>query len=133
MLQVNYLLEHPHIDYSIAKMRSFLESGMEWPTWLKKDQIESDVSAYIPSALLVRKTVFERIGNFDPTYRNANDADWFFRAKDAKLGIAIIPEVLVLRRIHSDNISHQTEAMQLELMRILRASISRKHQEKSPK
>jgi glycosyltransferase involved in cell wall biosynthesis len=132
-IQVNDLLENPQIYCCICKMRTFLEPGTEWPSWVKKDQIESDVTAYLPSALLVRKTIFERIGNFDPSYRRANDSDWVFRAKDAGFLMKIIPEVLLYRRIHRYNISQDTGEMNLELMKILSASIECKRQNKSPK
>lgn len=129
-LQVNYLLQYPHIDATICQMRNILESGNDWPSWLKKEHIDADVAGYIPSALVVRKTVFEKIGNFDPTYRRTNDADWFFRAKDGGIVIAVIPEVLLYKRIHNSNLSHQTKEMNSELMGILRSSIERKRNQK---
>lgn len=127
-MQVNYLIQHPDIGYSLCRMSAFLEAGSEWPSWLKKDQIGADVPAYLPSALVVRKTVFEKIGNFDPTYRHANDSDWFFRAKDAGILMAMIPEVLLQRRVHDSNLSYETEAMMSERMRLLKSSIDRKRQ-----
>ena len=56
-----------------------------------------------PSALLVRKAVFERVGPFDPAKAEASDADWFARAEAAGARHAELPEALVHRRVHADN------------------------------
>lgn len=124
--QVNHLLNYPDIDYVLCQMHTFLGAGIDWPNWVKKDQIESDVPAYIPSALTIRKRAIEKIGNFNPTYKYSNDADWFFRAQDAGILNFVIPQVLLSRRIHDTNLSHQTQSMNSELLQIVKSSVSRK-------
>ncbi len=130
-VQVDYLVNHPDVGYSISKMQIFLESGTELPKWLDKDWLSEGIPAYIPSALVVRKSVIEEIGGFDPTYRHGNDTDWLFRAKDSGISMTILPEILLYRRIHSSNLSYETRAMTLELLRLIKSSIDRKRNQKS--
>jgi glycosyltransferase involved in cell wall biosynthesis len=132
-LQVGHLIKHPHIGYTICKARTFLEHGTDLPSWLGRDQLEEASPLYVPSALVVRKTVIEEIGDFDTTYRHANDCDWFFRAKDADFTMAIVPHVLLHRRIHSSNMSYETPAMASEMLRALKSSIARKQKRNDAK
>ncbi len=125
-LQVNYLLENPDIGYTLANMRAFLEPGIEWPSWATKDYLSQETPAYIVGSLVVRKSVLDKIGDFASHYKFGNDSDWFFRIRDADIPLTILPEVLLHKRIHSNNESHKVKAMTADLLQVVRASIQRK-------
>jgi hypothetical protein len=80
----------------------------------------------MPSALLIRRASFEAVGPFPTDLTVANDIDWFARAKDLPLTPAIVPEVLVYKRVHDRNWSY-TNAQKLnhELIGLLRQSVAR--------
>ena len=128
-VQINYLLEHENIGYTLAKMRVFLEAGTEKPSWLKAEYISEDISGYILGALVVRKPILEKVGEFNPNYKFGNDSDWFFRAKDAGIPMAILPETLLYKRVHSANESHKIEAMTTDMLQLVRSSIQRKREQ----
>lgn len=123
--QIEYLLSHPGTGYVIAHMDVLLESGVAWPVFLNRQHYLSNPPCFLPSALLTCKSVFKQIGGFDTSYRHANDGDWFFRARDAGISMGLLPEVLVRKRIHGDNLSYDKLIM-LETMRVVRNSIKRK-------
>jgi len=125
-VQVGYLLQHPQVDYVLAHMRVFLEPGVVWPPWLNQDHYMSDPVGFLPGTLVARRAVFARTGGFDVSYRHANDSDWFFRARDTGVPMAVLPDVLLHRRIHSANLSHETRAVTEELLRALNSSLRRK-------
>jgi glycosyltransferase involved in cell wall biosynthesis len=124
--QISYHLDHPQVGYTIAKQRIFLEPGAVAPSWYKTEFLLEDHMAFIPSALVVRRSVFDQIGDFDSSYRHGNDADWFFRAKDAGIPMGILSETLLLRRIHGSNLSYETQSMKSDLLLALKMSIGRK-------
>jgi glycosyltransferase involved in cell wall biosynthesis len=125
-IQIAYLLRHPDIGYVLAKQRLFLEPGTAKPAWLRRDLLENDHVGYLPGTLVTRRSIIEQIGAFDPTYRIGSDTDWLAHARDAGIPMAIIPEVLLLRRIHHSNQSTQTRVIRTELARLLKASIDRR-------
>ena len=125
-IQMHYLLDHPHIQYVIAKQRIFLEPGTEAPGWLKKDILRKAQAGFLPGTLVARRDVFDHIGRFDPTYQVTSDADWFFRAKDAGIPMAALDEVLLLKRIHGANESYRAKRSNAELLQIARNSMKRK-------
>ena len=54
-------------------------------------------------ALVARREAFHRVGPFDPAFSVSNDTDWFARARDQGLAIAVLPETLVTKRVHATN------------------------------
>jgi hypothetical protein len=75
--------------------------------------------------------VFDQIGTFDVAYGITSDADWFARAKDAGVVVAVLPETLLYRRIHSGNLSGEVGQIQSELLRIMRVSVARQRAQES--
>jgi len=125
--QINHFKRHPHIGYVVAHMEVFLEPGTEWPSWSDEELKTQAAPAYLPSALVVRKSVMEEVGDFDPSYHRIGcDLDWLIRARDAGIPFAILPEILAYRRIHGANLSYCTEEVQVARLRALRSSIKRK-------
>jgi len=126
--QVTYLQANVDVGCVLCNMASFLEPGQSEPRWLGPAGL-TEVPAYIPSALLVRKAVFEEIGGFDPTYQHANDIDFHLRAMDAGVAVGRVDELLLHRRIHDSNLSHDRapgSPLSSEMFQALRASIARK-------
>jgi glycosyltransferase involved in cell wall biosynthesis len=121
--QIDYLLKYPQVDCVITKSRFFLEPGIDAPSWLKKDLLLEDYAGYVPSALVVRKTAFAKVGRFDPAYSMGSDSDWFFRAKNCGMSIAVLPETFVHQRIHEANHSYQAQLACSELLKIVKTSI----------
>jgi len=123
-IQVEYLQNNPDLGFVVCQYTQFLDEGTTKPDWLRSE-LDAPCSAFIPSGLLVRRTVIEDIGGFDPKYKRGNDSDWFFRAKDRKIPMTVIPEVLFKRRIHNENLSHKPIEMYAELRRVIKSSINR--------
>ncbi len=123
--QVDCLTQHAHLGYVIVHERLVVEPGMAAPSWLKTALLTSDHPAFVPSALMVRTTTLDRIGTFDQRYLMSSDSDWFFRAKDLGVPMAILPQTLLLRRIHDQNHSAQTGTAMREMLQVARASLVR--------
>jgi len=125
-LQVALLSARPEIDIALAHVEMVLQEGTPRPAWMTW---ESDVQpGYLPSAWLVRREAFERVGGFDPRYQLACDADWLARAKDWGLLSETLPEALVRWRIHGSNGSYDQATMRSETFRMLRANAERRRE-----
>lgn len=124
-LQVRYLLDHPETTFVLARQRIVLDEGVEKPSWLKEELLTNDSIGYLPSTLLTRKSIFAQIGMFDPRAVPSEDAEWFFRAKDAGVPMGVVQEVLLEKRVHDSNLSHRTEASQARLLQMIRESVVR--------
>jgi glycosyltransferase involved in cell wall biosynthesis len=124
--QVGLLRRRPEVDYVITFMRYFMEPGMPTPPGFRPHLLEGEHVAYMPSALLARRKVFETIGVFPTDYTVANDIEWFARLKDSELVGDVVPEVVVRKRVHDTNLSlFAARDLNRELLRLLRESVAR--------
>lgn len=123
--QLAALTANPDHGLAICRLRPVLEAGAEWPAGLNRAHYESEPAALVPSALLMPRTTWERVGPFDPAFGLSDDADWLIRAKDAGVTVAVVPDVLLFKRLHANNLTRQTAPMGRSLLRALRASVGR--------
>jgi glycosyltransferase involved in cell wall biosynthesis len=125
--QVGYMLAHPEVDYTIARARFVLEPGCPIPPGFRTALLTGDHVCRTVDTLVARKSLFDRIGKFDPDFRVSEDVDWCVRANDYGVPFAIIPKVLVIKRIHGTNTSLNAPAAQQSwLLKALRQSVERK-------
>ncbi|MFO7570005.1 MAG: glycosyltransferase family A protein [Smithellaceae bacterium] len=124
--QVGFMEDHPEIDYSVTKHSIFLDDTLkELPGWVRIERQGTETTAFIPSALLVRKCIFDAVGDFDETYRIGDDSDWFLRAKDAGFRLGVIEKNLLYKRVHNQCLTRQTEICRKELLKSIKASLQR--------
>jgi glycosyltransferase involved in cell wall biosynthesis len=125
--QVALLSERPEVDYVISRVRFFLEPGHACPPGFDPELLKSDHVAWMPSALLIRRSAFDAVGPFRTDLSITNDIDWFARAKDLPLTLGTVPQVLVHKRVHGKNLSYTAaENMNRELLGLLRDSVARR-------
>jgi glycosyltransferase involved in cell wall biosynthesis len=124
-LQLSVLEGHPEVGIVICQQVFFLDEGVQRPAWLKPEILESPQAGNTPSALVARRSIFERVGYFDPGFETASDVDWFFRLKDAGIKSWSVPEALVFKRVHSGNQSNLVRSLHAEYLQLARASVSR--------
>jgi glycosyltransferase involved in cell wall biosynthesis len=77
-------------------------------------------------ALLIRRAVFDRVGGFDESLRQAVDADWFLRAREAGTRFQAIDLVTVRYRLHAANLSRDVDGGRGDLLRALHGGIVRR-------
>ena len=124
--QVDALRQNPAAGFTAGRMRFFFEPGVSRPDWVPAEFLTEPPPAFLPSGLLIRRAVFDQLGNFDPTIPLCNDLDWLARARDAGVPTVVTPEVMVQRPVHGGNVSYRAAERARELARILRASARRK-------
>lgn len=124
--QVTFMVDHPEVDFSLAHMKFFLEPGESPPPGFRESWLVGDQVGQIMETLMARLTVFERAGLFDTALSTGEDLDWFARATDMGLSKAVIPQVLLHKRIHSTNLSLTTAENNQNVLAALRRSILRK-------
>ena len=124
-LQVDHLQSHPDLGYTLTNQQFFLEPDTTLPAWFRKDLLSAVHTGWVLGTLVVRRTVFEKVGKFAIGYSAANDSDWFFRAKAAGIPMAVVPELLLLKRIHETNDSSRAKEILSELLKVVKASLDR--------
>jgi glycosyltransferase involved in cell wall biosynthesis len=127
-MQVDHLLANPEVQYCTGRAKFFLQPGYQPPAGFRQELLEGDHAAHIMETLLVRKPLFDLIGNFSVGLSTAEDVDWFSRSRDRQIAWASLPTVLVHKRVHDDNTSLTVPENNRNLLQAVRQSIARKNQ-----
>lgn len=124
--QAHFMASHPETLLCVTHVQHVLEEGAALPPGFRAELLDGPVPGFLMEALMVRRSVFDRVGTFDPSFTVSEDTDWFARVKDAGLTIGVVPDALVQKRVHNANASLQTPQINALLLRALRGSIQRK-------
>jgi len=124
--QVSYLMSHPEIGFVVAKRRMHIENGIEKPPWYRKHLFEEESVCFFPSAMVVRRSVFEKAGYWNPCFRFGETGEWLTRVNDAGISYAILPETLLVMRIHDRNLTYHLDEVRSGILSALKASVDRK-------
>ena len=124
-VQVEHLLNNPELGYTLTQQQYFLEPGVTLPVWFRKELLTSVHTGWVLGTVVVRRTAFEQVGNFATGYSAANDSDWFFRAKAAEIPMAVLPDLLLRKRIHETNDSGRAKEILSELLKVVKTSLDR--------
>lgn len=130
-LQAQRLDEAPGLAAVVSRVRLFLEPGCTPPAHVLRTWAGEERAGWLPSTLLVRRAAFLAVGPFDESLRSAEDVDWFARARACSLPMELLPEALVLRRLHDRNTSWDAHMIPDALTAVLR-SVRRRRGEGQP-
>jgi glycosyltransferase involved in cell wall biosynthesis len=103
--QVEHLASNPDAACALCRCAIELEPGMAMPDWLAPDVVYGDLGGVLPLSGLFRRSLFDEVGEF--AGESAEDFDLLVRARTAGARIDIVPEQLLIRRIHDRNTTHQ--------------------------
>ena len=104
-LQVEALRSDPGLEAVFGQAEQFYDAEVDDAFKLSHPIKERIVDSWLSSAMLIRREAFERIGNFGEDRSSSPDVDWFLRAKEDALRVAMLPRVVYRRRIHRTNIN----------------------------
>jgi glycosyltransferase involved in cell wall biosynthesis len=122
--QVQFLESQQHYGAVIGLQRMYLQAGYSKPHWLKQAFLEKPQFAYLPSALMIRRSAFSITDNFNTAFPFTSDVLWFMKAHHQGIPIGILDEVIVHRRIHEDNASNKHLELQKELLAAIKYSLA---------
>ena len=89
---------------------------------------EAPMAGVIPSALLARREVFDRVGPFDTALRVGEFIDWHARATAAGLRFAMLDVVLVGRRLHTTNTGRRERDSRADYLRVIKSALDRRRE-----
>ena len=87
---------------------------------------QETMPAFIPSAVMLRRKDFLRVGFFETNWQVGEFIDWFARATEIGLTHYALPQVVLRRRIHTTNQGVTKRQFQNDFVRIVKASLDRR-------
>ena len=102
-LQARYLSEHPETGCVLGRQEWILD-GVEAPAMVR-DPVFDELGGIQLVTAMIRRQVLEELGGFDPTYRYAEDRDLFIRMREHGVTYAVLPDVVLRKRLHGSNMT----------------------------
>lgn len=118
----------PQLGYCVSMFRYELEPGDRTSRVFNRALLGRDLVGRIMETLFARRAVFDAVGLFDASLPLAEDVDWYARAKDVGVPAAVVPEVLLHKRVHEGNASLDPTVNTPALLRVLHRSILRQRE-----
>jgi len=123
-LQVGLLRDDATADAALGRVQNFISPELAPEEKARIACPPSPMPGYAPSALLVRREAFARVGDWPASAREG--VEWFVRAKELGLRFVEVPQVVTLRRLHRSNSTRTTAADNQEYARILHGLLARR-------
>lgn len=124
--QIEFMQAQPEMGISYTLHQCFLDQSIDKiPAWVRPELFESEEAGYVPSSMMVGSAVLQEIGLFNESYQVAEDTEWLLRAKEKGIQIGVVPELLLYKRVHLNNLTGRPDVQQ-GLFRALADSIARR-------
>lgn len=132
-LDTDDLWRPTHIEQHLAHLRAdpLLEAVFGRVEQFHDGQVRREqYDGYIPSAMVIRRDAFLRVGWFDETPGLPEFANWFLRARECGLKHTVGEQISAERRIHAGNKGRHAGTGRQYLM-ALKASLDRRRAERN--
>jgi len=128
--QAECLMAEPELDYCIGLVQAFLDRSITVPpAGFPSELLGVDVPGYLIETLVARRRAFERAGYFDRSFRQAEDTEWYARARQLGLEMEMIDEVLVHKRLHGNSTTYsvaRARQWRREILRVVKQTLERR-------
>ena len=125
-VQAGYMDAHPDVGMTFTHQRLIFEAGVERPYWVRDEMVGADSPVVGTCSMMARTHLFPLVGEFDLSKTPSDDTDWIFRAKQAGVAELTLPETLLLRRVHAENLSTVKPLSEPLMLEMLRGAIARR-------
>jgi glycosyltransferase involved in cell wall biosynthesis len=132
-VQVAYMNAHPEVGMTFTHQRLVMEPGVARPYWVRPEMLGGSSPVVGTCSMVVRRHLFDEVGGFDPTKTPSDDTDWVFRATQRGIAHVTLPETLLVRRVHAENLSTVKPLDRKLVLGMLRDSIARSRADRTEK
>jgi glycosyltransferase involved in cell wall biosynthesis len=118
----------PELDYCVTHVQNFwVPELIEEERRFRDHRISKALPGYSTGTLLVRRALFDTVGQFNPAIKHADDTEWFLRTSEHGAAMELLPDVLLYRRLHQTNLSRlRASNSRDQYLQILKTALDRR-------
>ena len=129
--QMAILANDPALNMAFGHVQQFYSPELDEETRKKTDLPKDPMPGYHVGTMLLSREDFLRVGPFEPSLKMGEFIDWHAKAKEKNLKGFMMPEVVMKRRIHTNNMTVRERENQMDYVRILKAALDRKRKQET--
>ncbi len=120
-----------NLDMVFGHVEQFLSPELNEKSQTFPGHGEEIMPGYSTGTMLIKRDSFLRVGLFDTQWRVGDFIDWYSKAMEQGLKSLMMPDVLMKRRIHINNMGIREHKHQTDYLRILKTSLDRRRKKKN--
>lgn len=124
-VRLECLCNNPTTDIALGKVQCLRETSSESGT---QRELSVPFVCFNIGAAFYRRTVFQKVGVYDPQLRFGEDTDWFMRAREAGIGLLVLPQTTLYYRLHEGGMTSGKSVNELNITQVLKRSLDRRRQ-----
>ena len=124
--QLDAFASDPQLDVVFGRMTEFISPDLDRDAAARLRPPVADAPWPTPNLMLVRREAFERVGPFSTSLRVGIGVDWYARAIELGLKQEMIDDIVLERRLHTQNNGIREQASRSQYLHVLKASIDRR-------
>lgn len=105
--QMQVLFTDPALAMVFGQVEQFYSPELMAPIARPSLDARQTLTGLHVGAMVIRRSAFERVGNFAPKWQVAHFLEWYNRAEALGLQSCVLPELVMKRRIHTTNLGIQ--------------------------
>jgi len=117
---------HPDMDIVSGYVKQFFSPDMTESVKKRIHNSTDLMPGQVLSATLIKRQAFFRVGLFETQWTVGADMSWYLRAQETGLKIMILPDLVLLRRIHENNKGIVKRSFINQRAQILKAALDRR-------
>jgi glycosyltransferase involved in cell wall biosynthesis len=125
-LQMAALASDCELDAAFGHVRQFHSPDLGEAQRAAIDCPPDPVPGLSKGTMLIRRDAFERVGRFDTAWRVGDFVDWYARAQERGIASTMLPDVVMLRRLHAGNSTLRRPEALVDYARVARAALERR-------
>jgi glycosyltransferase involved in cell wall biosynthesis len=118
--------KHSEVDMVFGHVQQFYSPELPDEVRRTIDIPKRPSPGYHVGTLLLKATTFHRVGAFLPRLRMGEFVEWYARARAAGCSGLMLPDVVMRRRIHANNMGRREQQNRVDYVRALKAGLDEK-------
>jgi glycosyltransferase involved in cell wall biosynthesis len=110
----------------LGKVENFISPELDECDRRALERSVAQTGSFLIGALLIRRTAFLRVGWFDTRWRQGEFIEWWARATTLNLNYMVLQELVLQRRLHTDNMTRRNPHGHVDYLRLLREHLARR-------
>ncbi len=116
----------PSLDAVFGHMMEFISPDLDPDAAARLRRPVDNAPWPTPNLMLVKRSAFFRVGLYSTTLRVGIGVDWYARALELGIKQEMLPDVVLERRLHTQNNGIRERASRTQYLHVLKASIDRR-------
>lgn len=125
-IQMAVFKDTPGVDFVFGHVQQFISTDLDETQKNKIYCPDDKMPGYVAGAMLIKSESLIHAGLFETHWHIGEFVHWYIRAKEQGMKSFMVPEIVLKRRLHTNNMGLRDRDSRTDYVRILKASLDRR-------